>query len=97
MSTGMTTLTAYPTASAATFRLLELSERQATTCTQYKMPSPFSKEIFSMMNCLSRGGGAIQGLADRFVSVFRKVGYLAMSGQFLDTTIVAAPQAPQHR
>lgn len=35
---------------------------------------------------------AIQGLFDRFDQALREAGYLAMSGQLLDATIVAAPK-----
>lgn len=52
---------------------------------------PDANTIWTFREQLSKAG-AIKGLFDRFDTALREAGYLAMSGQLLDATIVAAPK-----
>lgn len=52
---------------------------------------PDANTIWTFREHLTKAG-AIQGLFDRFDRTLREAGYLAMSGQLLDATIVAAPK-----
>jgi len=52
---------------------------------------PDANTIWTFREQLTKAG-AIQGLFDRFDRTLREAGYLAMSGQLLDATIVSAPK-----
>ena len=52
---------------------------------------PDAKTIWMFRERLTRAG-AIDGLFRRFDTAIRKAGYIAMSGQLVDNTLVAAPK-----
>jgi len=52
---------------------------------------PDANTIWTFREDLTRAG-AVKGLFDRFDEALRAAGYLAMSGQLVDATIVAAPK-----
>jgi hypothetical protein len=54
------------------------------------------KTIWLFRGCLSQTG-VIDGLFNRFGATLRNAGYLPMSGQILDATLVAAPQIVQRQ
>jgi transposase len=54
-------------------------------------PVPDANTIWTFREHLTKAN-AIKGLFERFDAALRDAGYLAMSGQLLDATIVAAPK-----
>jgi transposase, IS5 family len=57
---------------------------------------PDANTIWTFREALTKAG-AIERLFALFDRELRAAGYLAMSGQLVDATIVSAPQAAQHR
>ncbi len=54
-------------------------------------PVPDANTIWTFREALKRAG-AVEALFARFDAMLKEVGYLAMSGQIVDATIVAAPK-----
>ena len=54
-------------------------------------PVPDANTIWTVREALTRAD-AVKALFGRFDATLRAVGYLAMSGQIVDATIVAAPK-----
>jgi len=54
-------------------------------------PVPDANTVWTFREALKRAG-AVEGLFQRFDAALRAAGYLAMSGQIVDATIVAAPK-----
>src|SRR3712207_9498072 len=54
-------------------------------------PVPDANTIWAFREALERAG-AVQALFARFDATLREAGYLAMGGQIVDASIVAAPQ-----
>ncbi|TCW21897.1 transposase-like protein DUF772 [Gluconobacter oxydans] len=52
---------------------------------------PDAKTLWLFRERLTQAG-AIEGLFNRFDTILRSAGYLPMSGQILDATLVAAPK-----
>jgi len=51
---------------------------------------PYAKTVWLFRECLTQAG-AIDGLFNCFDAILRNAGYLPMSGQILDATLVAVP------
>ena len=55
-------------------------------------PVPDANTIRALREALKRAGAVVERLFARFDAMLRSAGYLAMGGQIVDATIVAAPK-----